>query len=121
MKRLAWLLVAVFALAMVQAHPVDTGVAQQETCGCCEPGTSACGMPDCGPAPASPAPCLAVASGVVAARAEADSVLPKSRCLRDHFVAEYSPRLTVPANLAPRSVAPAASVPVFKVHCSYLI
>jgi hypothetical protein len=121
MKRFAWLLVAVFALAMVQARPVDTGVVQQETCGCCEPGASACGMPDCGPAPASPASCLAVAPGVAVARTEAESVLPKSRCLRDRFVAEYSPRQAAPAALVPRSVAPPASVPAFKAHCSYLI
>jgi hypothetical protein len=121
MKRLAWLLVAVFALAMVQARPVDTGVAQQETCGCCEPGSSACGMPDCGPAPASPASCVAVATGITAVRAEAESVLPKSRCLRDRFVAESSRRQTAPAALVPRSVAPPASVPAFKAHCSYLI
>ena len=120
MKRFVWLLLAAFCTAIAQVQPVEPLQPKQASCGCCEePG--ACGMPDCAPPPASPATALVLASEASALRAAAESVMPKSRSFRDHFYAQFSPRPARPAAIAPQVVAPTASVPAFKVHCSFLI
>ena len=46
MKRLVWLLIAVFCTALAQVQPVDMPVTKHAVCGCCGD-TGACGMPDC--------------------------------------------------------------------------
>ena len=121
MKRFVWLLLAAFCTAIAQVQPVEPLQAKQASCDCCEGEPGACGMPDCALPPASPSPVLVLASEATALRAEAESVMPKSRSFRDHFYAQFSPRPARPAAIAPQVVAPTASVPAFKAHCSFLI
>jgi len=121
MKRFVWLLVLAFCTAVVQVQPVQPLQAKQAGCDCCDKDANACGMPDCAPPPATaPAPAV-LANEISTLRAEAESVLPKSRSFRDHFYAGFSPRPAVPAEIAPQVAAPPASVPAFQVHCSFLI
>lgn len=122
MKRLVWLLVLAVCTALAQVQPVEPLVQpKQESCGCCEDGMNHCGMPDCAPAPASVPSSALLAGEISTLRAEAQSLLPKSRSFRDHFHAQFALRPAVPAELAPRVAAPTASVPVFQAHCSFLI
>jgi hypothetical protein len=123
MKRFVWLILAAFCTAIAQVQPVEPLQMKQASCDCCEEGAGACGMRDCAPAPSCPSTgaSLVLASGAATLRAEAESVMPKSRSFRDRFYAQFSPRQAVPAEIAPQVVAPAASVPVFKAHCSFLI
>jgi hypothetical protein len=123
MKRFVWILLAAFCTAIAQVQPVEPLPLKQASCGCCEDGAGACGMRDCVPPPACPSACagLVLASARATLRAEVESVMPKSRSFRDRFYAQFSPRQAVPAEIAPRVVAPTASVPVFKAHCSFLI
>jgi len=121
MKRFVWLVLLAFCSALAQVQPVQPVTQVQNGCDCCADGMNACGMPDCASVPSAPASAPVTASPTVALRAEADSVLPKSRSLRDHFYVQFVPRPAVPAELAPRVLAPVASVPVFKAHCSFLI
>jgi len=121
MKRFVWLLALAFCAAVVQVQPVQPLQAKDAGCDCCEGGANACGMPDCAPAPACPPASALLASEISTLRAEAGSVMPKSRSFRDHFYAPFSPRPAQPAKIAPRIAAPTASVPVFQVHCSFLI
>ncbi|MEJ1974069.1 MAG: hypothetical protein WDM96_16920 [Lacunisphaera sp.] len=120
MKRFVWFLLAAFCTALAQVQPVAAPVTKQAVCGCCDKEAGACGMPDCALPPAS-APAAAVVASPVILQRESDSVLPKSRSRRDHFYARFAPRPAVPAEIAPRVVAPAASVPAFQAHCSFLI
>jgi hypothetical protein len=117
MKRLVWLLLAAFCTAIAQVQPVQLPVAQAETCPCCD--SKACDMPDCNmpPAPAQPArtqssPVLMAVREVAVAPCEA----------REKFYVQFLPRPARPsAERASQVVAPAASVPLFKAHCSFLI
>ena len=123
MKRFVWLLLVAFCTAIAQVQPVAPLQAKQASCDCCDGEASACGMRDCAPAPSAPATgsSLVLASGTSTLRAQADSVMPKSRSFRDHYYAQFAPRPALPAKLAPQAAAPTASVPVFKAHCSFLI
>lgn len=120
MKRFVWLLIIALGTAFAQVRPVESLVAKQEVCDCCDPVAGSCGMPDCAPVPACPSTGLLLVSEVSPLRA-AESVMPKSRSFRDHFYAQFLPRPAVPAEIAPHVVAPTASVPAFKAHCSFLI
>ena len=121
MKRFVWLLIIAFCTAIAQVQPVESVQAKQAACGCCEE-AGGCGMPDC-PPPAIPSPAsgLVLASEASVLRATAESVMPKSRSFRNHFYVQFSPRQAVPAKIAPRMVAPTASVPAFQAHCSFVI
>jgi hypothetical protein len=121
MKRFVWVVLLAFCTALAQVQPVQAVAKAQEDCGCCEPAANACGMPDCAPVPCSPSGATLAAAPTIAVRAEADSVLPKSRSFRNHFYAQFAPRPAQPAEFAPRVAAPVASVPAFKAHCSFLI
>jgi len=121
MKRLVWLILAVFGTALAQVSPVELPVTKHDVCGCCEhPG--ACGMPDC-PPPAAPAPQPAsiLVSPATAVRLAAKPAA-RVRIARQYFSARY------PASAAVAPVPPAApvrtvpaSVPLYREHCSLLI
>jgi hypothetical protein len=120
MKRLVWILLAAFCTALAQVQPVDLPVTKHEVCGCCE-GSGSCGMPDCIPQPATnqPAP---VAKAPLAQRTEARRLLSASRQKRESFPAVFGSRVfRVTTGCAPTRAAVAAEVPLFKVHCSFLI
>ena len=121
MKRFVWLVLFAFCTAVAQVQPVQPVTQVQDACDCCADGANACGMPDCATVPSAPAPGATAASPTIGLRVEADSVLPKSRSFRDKFFAQFVSRPALPAKLAPRLVAPPASVPMFKAHCSFLI
>jgi hypothetical protein len=121
MKRCVWLLVLAFCAAVVQVQPVQPLQAKDAGCDCCVDGANACGMPDCAPAPACPPAGALLAGEISTLRAEAESVMPKSRSFRDRCYAHFSPRPARPAGIVPRVAAPTASVPVYQAHCSFLI
>jgi hypothetical protein len=121
MKRLVWLLILVFGTATAQVQPVDVRLAPEEKCCCCVDGANACDMPeDCAPATTTCAqPALQLQSPV---QAVAKRALPAPQLSREKFYEQFLPRASVaPALPVTAAAAPAASVPLFKEHCSFLI
>lgn len=120
MKRLVWLLLLAFGTALAQVSPVELPVTKPEVCGCCEQ-TGACGMPDCVP-PLSAQPVFNLAGPTRTVRVAAKAATPAPAGLREAFYVQFLPRVTVaPVFRATAGLAPAASVPLFKEHCSFLI
>ena len=121
MKRLVWLLIAVVCTALAQVQPVVLSSAQDEACCCTGEQAGACGMPECAPVPAAcPASSnLPVATGQ---RAEVRKPAPAPQALRESYFARFEARPAVaPAGRVSLRGTPAASVPLFKAHCSFLI
>jgi hypothetical protein len=119
-KRIAWILLAVFCPAMVRVQPVD--LAQCKVCVSCHckiPGD--CGMP-CS-RPDAPAPIMFAAEQSAKVTLEAGRRnLPDARLAEGKFYATVVEAATVPvALIKPVLMAPAAEVPLFKAHCSFLI
>ena len=117
MKRFVWLLLFAFCTALAQVQPVDVPGAKVAKCDCCEDQAGACGMPDCVAQPAAGQP---VASPAAAGQ---QSEVPRlTRAKREHFYVQFLPRPALkPAALMSVATASAASVPLFKAHCSFLI
>jgi hypothetical protein len=118
-KRLTWLLLAVFCAALVQVQPLER-LAKAKTCGCCHtPG--ACGMPGCCPTPAS----TLLAASAERSASKAASEARKARLSRGatgYYYASFVGMRAVRSHLqASAEATPAAHVPFFKAHCSYLI
>lgn len=118
MKRLAWLLLAVFCMAAVRVQPVGR-LAMAKTCHCSHPG--ACGMPGCCPQPSSARPLSSPAESVreslFAASREA-----KPACATEKFYLSFvEPGALRPASPASANAAHAVGVPLFRAHCSLLI
>lgn len=120
MKRLVWLLLFAFGTALAQVSPVDVRLVPAKKCGCCEqPG--ACGMPDCGLPPAAQ-PTLSLANPVQVVRVAVKRAAPAPAVVRAKFYVQFLPRVSsVPAVPVRLAAAPAAGVPLFKEHCSFLI
>jgi hypothetical protein len=117
MKRLSWLLLAVFCAAMVQVQPVDFAKAKAHSC--CPAG--GCGMPCCpSPSPASSPSgrqqSSLVASVPVSRRVQIARILAEK--LYAVLVKPASVRRLVSASA---EAAPVAMMPLFKAHCSFLI
>jgi len=122
MKRLSWLILAAFGTLLAQVQPVDLPVTKPEVCGCCEqPG--ACGMPDCVPLQTVPAqPVFNLQSPATVARVVLKESAPAPRPVKSRFYVQFASRAPASAALrAPAWVASPASVPLFKVHRSFLI
>ncbi len=123
MKRAAWFLLAIACSAFVRVQPVELlNPCHCICCGFCRckiPG--ACGMPCRGaPAPACQALATEQTAGIrgVALRSSARPL----RLSGTPFLAPGSEMAQVFSALAPSAlVAPAARVPLFKAHCSFLI
>jgi len=119
MKRLTWILLALFCAALVQVQPVDGLQAKAMACPCCHPG--ACGMPGCCAAP-TPAP-----SALSLAQSARVANLPVVRDAQaQDRAATFYASLVEPATVRCRLVAPplaalAARVPLFEAHCRFLI
>jgi hypothetical protein len=117
MKRVVWLVLAVFCAALAQVQPVDGLGAKAKCCRCCHPG--ACGMPGCC-ASAQTAPSTAQAENV--GRLAAPRRALSAGSAADIF---YSAFVEPAASSGPLFVsaqaAPSASVPLFRAHCSLLI
>jgi hypothetical protein len=121
MKRLVWLLLLAFGTATAQVQPVDVRLVPEEKCCCCADGANACDMPeDCAPAPTSCAqPAVQLQSPV---QAVAKRALPAPQAAREKFYVQFVPRARIAPALPVTAVAaPAASVPRFQEHCSFLI
>jgi len=120
MKRFVWLVLFAFCTALAQVQPVELPAKKHEVCGCCEkPG--ACGMPDCAPLPVASQPVF-MAMTPAGQHAKARRLAPATCAKRENFHARFDSRLAVtPAILAPLVTVLPASVPLFRIHCSYLI
>jgi hypothetical protein len=120
MKRLAWLLLAVFGAALLQVQPVEGLPAKAKCCDCCHvPGTGE--MPGCCPQVASlPAALGAEQSARVANQPVRRAVPAVGACARI-YVSLVEPGASRSALPAPAEAARAAGVPLFKAHCSFLI
>ncbi len=121
MKRLVWLLLLAFGTALAQVSPVDVRLVPEEKCGCCEqPGD--CGMAECGLPPIAAQPVCQVANPFVVARTAVRRAAPAPRQGREAFYVQFLPRVSgVPVSPARLTEAPAASVPLFREHCSLLL
>jgi hypothetical protein len=119
MKRLIWILLAVFCTALAQVQPVDQ-LARPGRAACKCHGK--CGMPDC-PAPATQMPSEFLLEGAtaVARPARKRAVPPAPKLVEKFFVSIVTPGVRPAVSPAPALPAPAASVPLFKAHCSFLI
>jgi hypothetical protein len=118
MKRVAWLLLAVFCAALLQVQPV---LIQQTTCACRCKVPGACGMP-CSRIPI-PAPLSFAADRATPANAPAKGRESKSeQRLERRFFSVFVESLTElgAIGVSAPSAAP-ARVPLFKAHCSFLI
>lgn len=121
MKRLVWLLLFAFGTALAQVSPVDVRLHPGEVCNCCDrPG--ACDMPDCVPAPVSTSPVFQASSPATVARIAARRAVPAPTSAPDVFYAKFVPSVSLsPARPSELTLAPAASVPLFREHCSLLL
>lgn len=119
MKRLVWIFLAVFCTALAQVQPVTLEPTHRKCC-CCE-GDGSCGMPDCvPPAVARSLPTASRPAGVSLTTTR--QATATARRGEEKFFAGFVEATAVPAApRAPDRVTPAASVPLFAVHCSYLI
>jgi hypothetical protein len=119
MKHLSWILLAVFCTALAQVRPVDPVIQAKHSCCECE---GRCHMPQCAlPAPHVPSVFLGEQSVQAALpkenRADRTIVEPVAK-----FFEAIAGREPYPVgSVAPRSCGRAASVPLFRVHCSFLI
>jgi len=119
MKRVAWLLLAVFCAALVQVPVVTAGGPKHRACPCC-PVSGACGMPGCCPRPASPTAgpsVTASARPAVSARRSRAQPLRRSAERWEAFSGARAARRPFLATAA----APAAGVALFRAHCSFRI
>lgn len=120
MKRVVWLALTVFCAALAQVQPVDVLGAKAKPCACCHPG--ACGMPGCCPSPASGPVAFNSAQAECVRSVPAPGRAQLVRGLPDTFYAAFvEPTAVRGPLLASARTAPAASVPLFKAHCSLLI
>lgn len=120
MKHLAWLLILVFGTAIAQVPPVDVRLLPEKKCCCCDEQAGACGMPDCVP---SPTRCAQSAFQLPSpVQAAAKRIAPTPQPSRQKFYAQFlSSARIVPILPVTATVTPAASVPLFKEHCRFLI
>jgi hypothetical protein len=122
MKRLVWLLILAFGAATSQVQAVDVRlIPPDEKCCCCDEAAGTCGMDDCAAMPATGCaqPVVQLQSPVQAAK----RVAPAPHAAPAKFYEQFLPRVTVIPVLpvTADAMASAASVPLFKEHCSFLI
>jgi len=119
MKRLAWLLLAVFCTALGQVQRLEPVVPQKRACCECD---GRCGMPGCAlPVPHSPSAFVAEWAVVLARPASTRANRTVRKSVEKFYASVAIPGVQPVAWSAPIPLAPAASVPLFKVHCSFLI
>jgi len=119
-KRLVWLLLFAFSTVLAQVQPVDLPVTK--TSACCCGADCGCGMPECG-LPPSPAPVAFTAERPTCElRKPARRVTARlPHAVPNYYLSLVESAAFSPARRAPLRVAPAASVPLFQAHCSFLI
>jgi len=117
-KRFVWLILAAFCTALAQVPAVESPVAEDVSCPCCDvPG--ACGMPDCSlpPAPASSG-FLAEQPVSLAQPAASRSVARSCRLAFNFASSRHVDRSTWQLPIHASAVT---ELPLFKAHCSFLI
>ena len=104
---------------MVQVQPVQALSVKAKPCSCCQvPGS--CGIPDCCPPSAFASTALGAEETLQLARPAARQA-QATRAEKVNFYASFvEPTAARPALSAAPRAAP-ADVPLFKVHCSFLI
>jgi hypothetical protein len=101
-------------------QPVDGLGAKAKHCPCCHPG--ACGMPGCCPPLASAPTAFSSVQAECVRSVLAPHQAQPARGFADAFYAAFVEPTNVRGSLlASANAAPAASVPLFKAHCSLLI
>jgi len=120
MKRLPWLLIALFCAVLVQVQPIDGPLAKPVKCARCHSG--ACGMPGCCPTPASAPTVFSSEQSARVDRVPAPHRAQPVRGAEENFYALFiEPVAGRGALPACAEAAPAARVPLFKAHCCFLI
>ena len=122
MKRLAWLLLLAFGTLLAQVPVVEPLMPAKQHCACGDSCRGRCGMPDCAlpAAPATPRFTSDRAVTLVRPAAKRDALLGERPANR-YFSVPLASLNASPALRATVRLAPAASVPLFREHCSYLL
>ena len=122
MKRLVWLALLAFGTALAQVTPVEPLLLQAAHCDCSCHCDGSCGMPDCILLPVSAQPVFDLESPVPVVRSVAKVATPAARIEREKFYVRFLPQVSVAPDLpVTLALAPPASVPLFREHCSLLI
>jgi hypothetical protein len=121
MKRVVWLVLAVFLAALAQVRPVDALEAKGKACPCCHPGS--CEMPGCCPQTSSAPTSINLAQMEAVGSLPAPRFAqPASRLFEGAFYSLFvGPVATRGPLVASAKAAPPAPVPLFQAHCSLLI
>lgn len=120
MKRLVWIVLAVFGTAFAQVRPVAFPTLRHHSCPYCN-GDGSCGMPGClPPASTRTVPAAVQPAGVTVARVRRVTE-PVGRTAEKFFSVFVKPAAVSAATRAPDRVMPPASVPLFTAHCSFLV
>lgn len=121
MKRLVWLLLAVFCTAIAQVQPVELANAKPMDCPCCQAGHP-CSMPGCCPPPVSGGRSVNAAPRALASASAARRQGRPVRQVEATFYTSFVKAVTVSVALSALSrETSVASVPLYKVHGSFLI
>lgn len=122
MKRLVWLLLAVFCTAFAQVPAVEPLLPTTHHSRCCEQCDGSCGMPNCALPPAPASLVTAAQTNTTAAAPKPARKVAAVRRVADKFFAAFVEPASRPIALrAPDLGAPAASVPLFKGYRSFLL
>lgn len=121
MKRLAWLLIFAFGTLLAQV-PVVEPLVPADQCACGAECGGRCGMPDCAPPVASTVPQFVTERAVTLVRPAAKRErLLGERPANRYFAVPLASLKPLPALRTMDRAASAASVPLFREHCSLLI
>ena len=119
MKRLAWLLLFAFGTLLAQV-PVVEPVNPAGHCACGADCDGQCGMPDCALPPAQ-AQWTGEAAAIAAFPAPARKAVAVRRTPARFYAAFVPPAARLIDLRTPVSWVPAARVPLFAEHCSFLL
>ena len=122
MKRLVWLFLAIFCTALAQVQPVESFLTKAGLHGIDCDCDGSCGMPECVmvPVTAHQPALLERAGGEL--RQVTRRVVAKLREPAPKFYLSFVEPVVVTATLRACAIAtPAASPPLFRMHCSFLI
>jgi hypothetical protein len=121
MRRLAAIFLTFWTCVLVPTLPLAAAASEQPAaCDCCNTGN--CCNRDCAPPPAAaPILCTLDQPARLAPAGIRRAAKPVRRINAKFFALFVEPAATPPALPASALATPAASVPLFKVHCSFLI
>jgi hypothetical protein len=120
MKRLVWLFLALFCAAFAQVRPVEPLLPKAKDADCC-PCTDPCSMPDCAMLPAAHQPTVFERANGELNRETRRGLAKLPSVASKFYLSALESDVAAPTLRAPAQAAHAASPPLFRVHCSYLI